>query len=68
MLNDLALVNLRKQTRDWESALPSWLTELGGYVKRAEARECLKAYLRDDDGVLVVDETGFLNAARPICT
>lgn len=46
MLNDLTLVNLRKQTRDWESALLSWLTKLGGYVKRAEARECLSAYLR----------------------
>nr|WP_221885561.1 IS701 family transposase [Halomonas populi] len=113
MLNDLTLENVRKQTRDWESTLSSWLTELGGYVKRAEAQERLGAYLRgllgdverrnswqlaehqgdahpygfqhlinrarwdedgvrdavrqrvyealhDDDGVLVVDETGFL--------
>lgn len=46
MLNELTLENVRKQTRDWESALSSWLTELGGYVKRAEAREHLGAYLR----------------------
>ncbi|WP_319022700.1 IS701 family transposase [Halomonas sp. 3F2F] len=37
---------MRKQTRDWESSLSSWLTALGGYVKRAEAREHLGAYLR----------------------
>nr|WP_217652773.1 transposase [Halomonas ilicicola] len=37
---------MRKQTRDWESALSSWLTGLGGYVKRTEARERLGAYLR----------------------
>lgn len=46
MLNDLSFVSLCKQTRDWESALLSWLTELSGYVKRAEARERLSAYLR----------------------
>jgi len=41
-----ALENLRKQTRDCESALFSWLTELDGYVKRTEARERLNAYRR----------------------
>lgn len=45
MLNDLTLESLHKQTRDWESALSSWLTELGGYDKRAEDRE-FGAYLR----------------------
>jgi SRSO17 transposase len=108
---------LRDQAHDWEAELSSWVAELGGYVKRAEARARLGAYLRgllgeierrnswqlaehqgdtrphgfqhlvnrarwdeegvrdavrhrvyqalhDDDGVLVVDETGFLKKGR----
>lgn len=118
MLNDLLTPEgLREQAHVWESELSSWVAELGGYVKRAEARERLGAYLRgllgdierrnswqlaehqgdtrpygfqhlinrarwdedgardavqqrvyqalrDDDGVLVVDETGFLKKGR----
>ena len=47
MLPDcLTLEHLRRQTRDWEAELSQWLRELGSYVKRAEARERLGAYLR----------------------
>jgi len=118
MLNGLlTLEHLREQVRDWESEHSSWVIELGRYVKRAEARERLGAYLRgllgeigrrnswqlaehqgdahpwgfqhlinrarwdedgvrdavrqrvyqtlhDEDGVLIVDETGFLKKGR----
>lgn len=47
MPNDyLTLECLREQAHDWEAELSCWVAELGRYVKRAEARERLGAYLR----------------------
>lgn len=42
----MTLDGLREQAVAWEAELTHWLGQLGGYVKRAEMRECLKAYVR----------------------
>ncbi|SFU28164.1 hypothetical protein [Halomonas korlensis] len=47
MPNDfLSLDRLREQAREWEAEFSLWVAELGRYVKRAEARDRLGAYLR----------------------
>ncbi|EAR21292.1 IS701 family transposase [Nitrococcus mobilis] len=42
----LTLEGLREQAGAWEAELGSWVGQLGGHVKRAEARERVGAYLR----------------------
>lgn len=48
----LTLEALREQTPDWEAEWAGWVAELGSYVKRAEARDRLGAYLRGLLGAL----------------
>lgn len=47
MINDrIDLKGLRTWGSDWEGQWKGWLEELGGYVKRAEVRDRLGAYVR----------------------
>ena len=47
MINDrIDLKGLRTWGSDWEGQWKGWLEELGGYVKQAEVRDRLGAYVR----------------------